>query len=221
MFTILNISREGEYSQWLEFRRKCLTSTDAAKIISKNFTATVFLDSKSKPYSGFMNKYMEFGNMREPEIIKQMSEKFQIEPNDNILQHGLFPNFTATPDGMGERFTVEVKTSIHGLEYNIKKYYAQIQWQMFVTGKTYSLFIVEQHKDFVPQEIFYTFVQYDSFIETIFVERGTQIVSLLKKYSNSIGKDNKKAESRDDVFAEKPLTGCEKQSSVEEDNVKW
>ena len=221
MFDVLNISRENNYEEWLKYRISKLTSTDAAKLLSKNFAPSKVVDYKLKPYNSYTNKYMEFGNKREPLILKNISNLFPVVANDKIFQHQTYENFTATPDGISKKYTVEVKTSLHGLEYNIKKYYAQIQWQMFITNKQKSLFVVEKHDNFVPQQIFYTFIPYDTFIETIFVERGNQILELLKNHTHGKPCNNNHTVTNNGVFDEVLPNNFEKQPLLEEDEVKW
>jgi hypothetical protein len=218
----LDISRKNNYSLWLTMRQTCLTSTDATKLLTKNFNPEVIIKNKtSERQNNYQTKYMEFGVKREPEILKIMSELFPFTPNDMILQNRSYENFVATPDAIHEDYTVEVKSSINSLNDNIKKYYPQIQWQMFVTGKNKSLFIVEQHSNFNPTKVEYAWIKYDSFVETIFTERGKQVISLLQ--SKSTIKMARHEPKLDSIFDEKILThnSCKDTKDDTTDEMQW
>lgn len=202
----------------MAFRRESLSSTDATRLLSKKFDVDYFVSMKNKSSeNNYVNKYMEFGNKREPEILESISKKFYVATNDNILQSNLNENFVATPDGISEDYTVEVKSSINNLNHNIKKYYPQIQWQMFVTGKKQSLFIVEIHENFIPQKIEYTWVPYDNFLTTIFVERGEQALQAIKSNHQQTVKLNKNS----NIFSETITNETDFADANVTDDIEW
>jgi hypothetical protein len=217
-YKILNISRSENFTEWMDFRRTSLSSTDATRLLSKKFDVDYFVSMKNKSAeNNYVNKYMEFGNKREPEILEAISKKFDVTTNDNIMQSKINESFVATPDGINKDYTVEVKSSINNLNHNIKKYYPQIQWQMFVTGKKQSLFIVEIHQNFIPQQIEYTWVPYDEFLTKIFIERGEKVLESLKLYSKTLIHTSKPS----NIFSETSTKDTDFNVTNTPDDIEW
>lgn len=217
-YKTLNISRSENFTEWLAFRSKSLSSTDATRLLSKKFDIDAFIVGKNKSSgNNYVNKYMDFGNKREPKILEMIAEKFDLTPNNNIMQNIKNEGFIATPDGIHEEYTVEVKSSINGLNHNIKKYYPQIQWQMFVTGKQSSLFIVEIHENFVPQTLEYTWVSYDNFLTTIFMERGEQFLQAIKNNNEKL----KISPKKESIFSETLTLQADTNNKNTPDDIEW
>lgn len=165
---------ETHKDEWLEFRRGGLTATEI-RDLAKGYAAderrilTEKVTGDRPDLSG--NKYIEWGNIREPVIQEWILGRFGIEPSADLYAHDEDPGRMATPDGLTvDEFTreilvAEIKTSKHDLTpgrmdadrvlFQIDRgshfartgYYDQMQWQMLVTGATMTLFAWEGHND--------------------------------------------------------------------------
>lgn len=165
---------ETDKAAWLEFRRGGCTATEI-RDLAKGYAAdkrrilTEKVTGDRPDLSG--NRYIEWGNIREPIIQEWILERFGIEPSADLYGHDEDPGRMATPDGITvdlftqEILVSEIKTSKHDLTpgrldadrvlYEINRaghfastgYYDQMQWQMHVTGATVTLFAWEGHDD--------------------------------------------------------------------------
>lgn len=139
---------------WLEARLNGVTATEAGKIAANGASREKLLLSKLNGTIDDLttNPYMIHGTQREEHISKYISDKYDTTHN-TYLYYGENIHYLATPDGIGEDYVVEIKTSIKPLESLLKQYNNQMQWQMFVMNVEKVLFVVEQHESFVPLHI--------------------------------------------------------------------
>ena len=131
---------------WLAQRRDYVTATDVARLYTsaaewrkvraeKNGTAPELRQSPE----------MQWGNDREAALIRYaQTVDPTIVANDQIAVHPDGP-WAATPDGIGDGTICECKTgSSAGLERAHRKYMAQVQWQLWVTGADGCLYVTEE-----------------------------------------------------------------------------
>lgn len=176
------ISASTDKQKWLEYRNRGVTATDINKIISPTLKLssqriklletkkdTSITANNSEPR---INTYMQHGNEREPIIVQWASGNFNMTGND-VLFHGENIQHLATPDGLGENFVAEIKTSIKPIHEIKQGYMNQIQWQMHVLQVDKCLFLVEQHNNFKPLSIEYEWIY-----------RDEQRIKLIEKHVN-------------------------------------
>lgn len=154
--------------EWLKARLTGVTATDINKIISPTLKPSsqsikllkTKLNNTEHVEEPQLNSYMHHGNEREPIIADWASGNFGMVAN-NYLFYGVNEKHLATPDGLGEGFVGEIKTSMKPLNSIINYYMNQIQWQLHVMSVEKCLFIVEQHENFLPKDIDYIWVTRD------------------------------------------------------------
>lgn len=101
------------------------------------------------------NRYVAWGNVREPIIAEWARARFAIVPETRIFHAADNPRFLASPDGIGVGFdgelvVDEIKTGKDDLApwgdaFQRKGYLLQCMWVMRVTGARRCRFIWEQH----------------------------------------------------------------------------
>jgi putative phage-type endonuclease len=170
--------------KWLKLRQTGLTaseintivtskgepSTQAAKLIEKKM-----IIAEEDRMTGM---YAHHGHEREPVIAQWVTDNFGANPNKFIFQSKANPQFLATPDGLGEDFVVEIKTSKKTLEEMESTYMKQMQWQMYVMGYDKALFVVEQHEDLIPIGITHKWIKRDNeMINNIIVPNATKFIN--------------------------------------------
>lgn len=154
--------------EWLKARLTGVTATEVNKIVSPTLKLSSQsskllkskLDVSDVVYEPQLNSYMVHGNDREPIIAEWASGNFGMTANDYLF-YGENVQHLATPDGLGEGFVGEIKTSMKPLKSVIGYYMNQIQWQLNVMSVDKCLFIVEQHDSFVPINLDYVWVERD------------------------------------------------------------
>lgn len=139
---------------WLEARLNGVTATEAGKIAANGSSRNKLLEAKLNGVIDDVttNPYMIHGSEREASISDYITLQYNSQHN-TYLYHGDSVHYLATPDGIGEDFVVEIKTSIKPLNTLLAQYNNQMQWQMFVMNVEKVLFVVEQHENFVPLHI--------------------------------------------------------------------
>lgn len=139
------ISSENR-NEWLEARRWGVTATDVKKIVKLNGEPSVQrVGLLEKKLSGARDPdfaAFQHGRDREPIIAEWARQEFGVVHNQ-YLMCGTNSSHLATPDGHGEDFIVEIKTSVKELIPTSKMYRDQIQWQLHVTNTEKVLLIVE------------------------------------------------------------------------------
>ena len=145
--------------KWLEWRKQGITATEAASIM--------FPDSHSSPMTVYTDKlglttkdqsdtegYMEWGHRIEDLLINKFME---VHPTFTCKSHGrLYQRDWAKCsldgqcfDDSGNPVIIECKTGQNEAKWNPipDRYYAQVQWQMYVTGirKAYFSVLIRGH----------------------------------------------------------------------------
>lgn len=164
------VSSETDKTVWLQYRNKGVTATDINKIISPTLKLSSqrkkLLENKRQAITHIdsentINSYMAHGNTREPIIVDWASDKFGITGNGFLFHNQNNLQHLATPDGLGDDFVVEIKTSIKTLSEVKQGYMNQIQWQLHVMNVPKCLFLVEQHENFSPLEVQHEWIYRD------------------------------------------------------------
>ena len=141
---------------WLQARARGITATDVAKLTSVHSIPVVALE-KLRPSTFSGNAFTEHGKAREPVIAEWVFRRTGIEPSSSLFHAESERRHLATPDGIGVRDDgvlelAEIKTTGKGWDVtNIPgNYLRQVYWQQYVLGASRTLFVWEQHRNFVP-----------------------------------------------------------------------
>lgn len=137
---------------WLRTRAQGVTATDVARLTGEKGIAAVAREKRGGGpwFSG--NAATAHGRAREPHIAAWVADHFSIAPS-NALFHAVDDRrHLATPDGVTDDGTVlaEIKTTGRDLSQVPAGYLRQIWWQQHVLGAERTLFVWEQHIEFVP-----------------------------------------------------------------------
>lgn len=168
--TPMKIIETSTREEWLEARRGYLTATDLAKIMTGGPAAWAEVKrSKETPKRSLDGvKAIDYGHEREPEIAAflQAFEDDRLVPNDKLCVSDADPRVAATPDMLGVVDGVvevigEIKTTATGWGEIPKKYWVQVQVQLYVTKAKHCVFAWEIHHDYVPGEIKYELIYPD------------------------------------------------------------
>ncbi|WP_430592243.1 YqaJ viral recombinase family protein [Humidisolicoccus flavus] len=145
------VARSSDRIAWIRARSQGVTATDAAKLCTPTSVRNVAFEKRS-PRSFGGNAFTEHGNAREPFIARWVEDHFSITPSDALFHADGGPRFLATPDGVNHDGTLlaEIKTTSKQLDSIPRNYLRQIWWQQYVLGAERTLFVWEQHRDFVP-----------------------------------------------------------------------
>jgi hypothetical protein len=140
---------------WLRARSRGVTATDVARLSSTKSLQAVALDKiMGTGFGG--NAYTDHGRAREPEIARWVRAEHRIEPSSALFHADGDRLHLATPDGVGvvngALVTSEIKTTSSAFRSIPRSYLRQVWWQQYVLGAERTLFVWEQHDDFVPVE---------------------------------------------------------------------
>lgn len=143
----------SDEAAWLRARSRGITATDVAKLNSVNAIPTAALEKlRGSSFTG--NVYTDHGKAREPVIAAWVKEHFSIEPSSALFHSEAEARHLATPDGIGvveeTLILAEIKTSQKPFEGVPAGYLRQVYWQQYVLGAERTLFVWEQHENFVP-----------------------------------------------------------------------
>ncbi|GEM_PF-1238819 len=158
---IKDSSRKENYAHWLDLRAMGITATEVAALATGRKRIAQLYDEKRSAATFRGNAYTEWGNMREPVVLDYLRQETELEifSNDDIWEAPTNNKFLATPDGVGDGFVAEVKTTGTDWEWlnnhdkpstrkdfadaGIPHYYMQMQWQMLVCEVDRALFAWE------------------------------------------------------------------------------
>ncbi|HUH52732.1 MAG TPA: YqaJ viral recombinase family protein [Microbacteriaceae bacterium] len=139
---------------WFRARSRGVTATDVSKLSTPRSIETV---ANSKLYgSGFNgNVYTDHGREREPAIASWVKTEFDIDASQALFHAPFDTRHLATPDGITERVNgslelAEIKTTNKTFRSIPRHYLRQMWWQQYVLGAERTLFVWEQHENFVP-----------------------------------------------------------------------
>ncbi len=133
-----------DFDGWLAARRSGVTATQVAKgSTPKGFTEAVGQWHSQEEIPD--NPYMAFGRDSEGWISMRLKDRFEIMPNEWLIQCPTDQFALATPDGISQDHSVisEVKTTGRDWQGGAKiplQYRRQVQWQLYVTGAEYCVF---------------------------------------------------------------------------------
>lgn len=138
-------SKSIDESGWLEARRTGVTATQIAKGATPSGRKEV-LASYWSEFDIVDTPEMAFGRDSEPWLAMWAKENYGTMPNDWLIRHADDEVALATPDGLAvdHSFILEVKTT--GKDWGtVDKiplgYKRQVQWQLYVTGAEYCVFV--------------------------------------------------------------------------------
>lgn len=144
----------SDRAAWFQARSRGITATDVAKLSTPK---SILAAAEAKLFGPrfFGNAYTQHGRDREPYIANWVEKEFQIQPSSALFHASADRRHLATPDGVSERTggsleLAEIKTSNKPLKSIPKNYMRQIWWQQHVLGAERTLFVWEEHKDFIP-----------------------------------------------------------------------
>ena len=139
---------------WLRARSRGVTATDVARLSTQESVKAVAYDKLNG--SGFGgNAFTDHGRAREPKIAAWVRARYGIEPSTALFHAERERMHLATPDGIVLRGTntielAEIKTTAKGWRTIPRSYLRQVWWQQYVLGAERTLFVWEQHDNFVP-----------------------------------------------------------------------
>ncbi len=145
------VARSSDRIAWLRARSQGVTATDAAKLSSMRSIENVARDKFSlRGFTG--NAFTEHGRAREPHIANWVHDHFSLSPSDALFHSVPDRRHLATPDCISDDGTVlaEIKTTCKPFDRIPKSYLRQIWWQQYVLGAERTLFVWEEHFEFVP-----------------------------------------------------------------------
>lgn len=175
------VARSSDRVAWLKARSRGITATDAARLSSGNSVEAVALEKIAG--SGFGgNAYTDHGSAREPEIARWVHARHGINASDALFHATADTRHLATPDGLvvragGAIELAEIKTSKSVFRSVPRSYLRQIWWQQYVLGAERTLFVWEQHTDFVP---------IDAEPECLWVDRDDDEIHMLVGLANRV-----------------------------------
>ncbi len=138
-------SKAVDESEWLKARRTGVTATQIAKGATPSGRKEVILNYWENTFIGDTPE-MAFGRDSEPWLAQWAKENYGTMPNDWLIRSLDDPIALATPDGLSldHSFCLEVKTTGKDWE-SVEKiplaYKRQVQWQLYVTGAEYCVFV--------------------------------------------------------------------------------
>lgn len=177
--------------EWLRARSQGITATDVAKLSTERSIRSAAWDKlHGSGFSG--NPYTEHGRRREPVIASWVQENFNIFPSNHLFHSKEIRIHLATPDGLGfdgdgTPVLAEIKTTNKPFNRVPKNYLRQILWQQYVIGAQKTLFVWEQHENFVPVQAVpqFQWVQRDDAMIADLIDKAGALVDELRRATAS------------------------------------
>ena len=140
---------------WVRARSRGITATDVAGLSG---AASILRAADAKLGHGPRfggNAYTDHGREREPQIAAWVAATHGILPSSALFRAEVEPRHLATPDGIGfgeggRVMLAEIKTTNKQWRSIPRSYLRQVWWQQHVLGAERTLFVWEEHDDFVP-----------------------------------------------------------------------
>lgn len=177
------LARSSDRVSWLRARSTGVTATDAAKLSTQRSIAAVARDKTSlRGFTG--NVFTEHGRAREPHIARWVHDHFSLVPSDALFHSVPDRRHLATPDCISDDGSVlaEIKTTSKPFDRIPKGYLRQIWWQQYVLGAERTLFVWEEHVEFVPVgRPKHRWVERDEDEIAMLVDRADQLLALLAR----------------------------------------
>jgi hypothetical protein len=148
------VARSSDRVAWLRARSRGITATDVAKLSTPRSVRSAAYDKLHGTGFGG-NVFTQHGRDREPQIASWVAATHGIHPSDALFHAEGDRRHLATPDGLALRSSgslelAEIKTTNKEFRSIPRNYLRQIWWQQYVLGAERTLFVWEQHADFVP-----------------------------------------------------------------------
>ncbi|WP_166986946.1 YqaJ viral recombinase family protein [Canibacter zhoujuaniae] len=146
----------SNHAEWLQARYAGITASDVAKLASRTSIESTARNKLLKGVSGggFGNAYTQHGIEREPVIAAWVETNFGIHPSQALYHAPNNRRHLATPDGIREHNGIielsEIKTTNKPFKGVPRNYLRQIYWQQHVLEAERTLFVWEQHSNFIP-----------------------------------------------------------------------
>jgi hypothetical protein len=137
---------------WLRARARGVTATDIARMTSERSIEAVALEKRGGgPWFGG-NAATMHGRVREPHIARWVDDHFSIAASSSLFHAEVDRRHLATPDGVSHdgRVLAEIKTTSKPFARIPRAYLRQMWWQQHVLGAERTLFVWEQHDEYVP-----------------------------------------------------------------------
>jgi hypothetical protein len=164
---------------WHRFRQDNVTATDIALLAGEKSIPSIIQKKATSTFSG--NQFTEHGNKREPEIAAWVKKNHKVAANNFLYHAQETRRHLATPDGLsvvkGELVLAEIKTTNKPFSKIPAKYLRQVYWQQYVLGASKTIFVWEEHKNFIPVS---------SEPEFIWIERDEDQIRELVRLANML-----------------------------------
>lgn len=174
---------------WHKFRIDNVTATDIASLSTEKSIPSVAQSKLTSNFAG--NAYTAHGNKREPVIAAWIKRTHKVAPNDFLYYAQEQRRHLATPDGLsvinGELVLSEIKTTNKPFPKIPIKYLRQIYWQQYVLGASRTLFVWEEHKNFIPLKKTPEFIWVDRDEKQI--QKLVTLADLLLEYLDNVDKE--------------------------------
>ena len=146
------LARSSDRISWLKHRAMGVTATDVARLSSPKALQSLAWEKRTGGNGFSGNRYTDHGREREPHIAQWVADRFPLLSSDALFHAARDRRHLATPDGLSDDGTVlcEIKTTTKPFRKPPANYMRQIWWQQHVIGAERTLFVWEQHRDFVP-----------------------------------------------------------------------
>ncbi|MGO2069190.1 YqaJ viral recombinase family protein [Glutamicibacter arilaitensis] len=173
--------------EWLRARSQGITATDVAKLSTEKSIKNAAWDKLyGNGFSG--NPYTDHGRKREPVIAAWVQENFNIFPSSQLFHSQHSKLHLATPDGLGFDASgipvlAEIKTTNKPFKKVPKNYLRQVLWQQHVIGAERTLFVWEEHENFVPVRAVpeYLWVERDDELIQDLIDKAESLISALRE----------------------------------------
>lgn len=178
------VARSSDRIAWLRARSRGVTATDAARLSTERSVRAVAEEKRGfGPLFGG-NRFTDHGRAREPHIARWVHDHFSLVPSDALFHSVAQRLHLATPDCISDdgATLAEIKTTSKPFTGIPKHYLRQIWWQQHVLGAERTLFVWEQHVEFVPiGHPQHVWVERDEREIAALVDRADQLLELLAR----------------------------------------
>jgi YqaJ-like viral recombinase domain len=150
------VAQSTDRVAWLRARSQGITATDVARLSSPRAVSAVAFDKiNGSSFGG--NAFTDHGRAREPAIAAWVKSRYGILPSNALFHATSQRKHLATPDGIvlrpgGDIELAEIKTTAKPWRSIPRSYLRQVWWQQYVLGAERTLFVWEQHANFIPLE---------------------------------------------------------------------
>lgn len=146
------VAHSDDRVDWLRARSRGVTATDVASLsTARSIHNTARAKLFGSNFSG--NAYTEYGREREPALADWVRVNHGIDPCGALYRSRRDQRHLATPDGLSVRdeeiVLAEIKTTNKPWRSIPRNYLRQVWWQQYVIGASRTLFVWEEHRDFV------------------------------------------------------------------------